>query len=285
METANPTWVVSRRSGRRGFWGLLAVALFGAAFVAALVGFVRAPHVDSGVLVAIVTPFLVMAIVLALEGLTQGMVRLDPAGFATPLGRRRAWADVLAIGTGLVDGRETPVVAVRGGSGIEQDLFPGFSDDEAPRLVAALRERVVPAGFASVDPGAQHWAAVDAEADRAEAVVRDTAGRRPVERERIEFGYPGLVHAVRLDYGTNDAGERVELIVRQGTTLALTAHGRRWLRQDRKRSADPATQVGLLFGPHTTEVLGATGGGFDRLVVRADGHKALPFNAEEPDRF
>lgn len=285
MATPDPVWVVSQRSGRRAFWGVLGVAVFGAAAVGALRAFFTAPHVDSAVLVIITLPLLVMAGVLAYEGWAQGRLRLEEAGYVTPLGRRRSWADVLAIGTGLVEGRETPVVAVRSGGGVAQDAFPGFADAEAPRLVAALRERVSPMGFGSVDLGEEYWAEVEAEADRAASVVRASSGREPVTRERVDFGYPGLVSAIRLDYGTNDAGERVELLVRWATTLALTAQGRRWLRQDRKRSADPATQVGWLFGPHTVEVQPGTAGGFDRLRVRAEGQRPLPFNAEEPDRF
>ncbi|HHU38160.1 MAG TPA: hypothetical protein GXZ45_02585 [Propionibacterium sp.] len=281
----NGTWVVSRRSGWRGFWGLVGILVFGAAAVASLVAFVQAPHVDSGVLVLITVPFLVMAVVLALEGLGQGLVRVDDTGYSTPLGLRRPWRDVLALGAGQVEGREVPVVAVLGDAGVAQDVFSGFADDDAPRLLTALRERVTPAGFSSVELGAGHWDAVEAEADRAASVVRGNAGLEPVSRERVDFGYPGLVDSIVLDYGTTDDGERVELLVRQHTTLAVTTQGRRWLRQDRKRSADPATQVGLLFGPHTVELVEATAGGFDRLVVHAEGQRPLPFNAEEPDRF
>lgn len=284
MPAGEATWVVSRRSGWRALWGAVGVLVFGAAAAWSLFAFVRAPHVDSGVLVLITVPFLVMAVVLALEGLGQGMVRLDASGYSTPLGRRRAWADVLALGTGQVEGRETPVVAVRSGSGVAQDAFVGFADADAPRLLTALRRRVTPDGFAGVELRAEHWAAVEAEADRAAAVVRENAGREPVVRERVAFGYPGLVDSVVLDYGTNDAGERVQLIVRQTTTLALTAQGRRWLRQDRKRSADAATQVGMMFGPHTVEVAAAPGG-FDRLEVHVEGQRPIPFNAEESDRF
>lgn len=279
------TWVVSRRSGWRALWGAVGVLVFGIAAVGSLVAFVQAPHVDSGILVLITVPFLVMTVVLAIEGISQGMVRVDGSGYGTPLGRRRSWSDVLALGTGLVEGRATPVVAVRSGAGVEQDAFPGFAGDEASRLLDALGERVQPAGFGSVDLGPDHWDAVESEAERAASVVRETSGREPVGRQRIAFGYPGLVDAIALDYGTNDAGEQVELLVRQGTTLALTAHGRRWLRQDRKRSADPATQVEWLFGPHASEVVQISAGGFDRLVVRAEGRRPLPFNAEEPDRF
>ena len=284
---SDTAWVVSRRTGRRGFWAVAGVLLFGLAAAGAVAAFVAAPQVDSFVLVLITLPFLVMAVVMAWEGLGQGLVRLDEAGYSTPLGRRRAWSEVLAVGTGQVDGRETPVVAVRTheGFGVEQDAFTGFGEDDAARLVDELHGRVSPPGFAGVDPGPAWWAGVEAEAGRAASVVLRTCGREPVGRDRVEFGFPGLVNAVRLDYGTNDAGERVELLVRSGTDLAVTAHGRRWLRQNRKRSADPATQVGWLFGPHTTEVVPSDGAGFDRLLVTAQGRRPLPFNAEEPDRF
>lgn len=284
---AEPTWVVSRRIGWRGLWGAVGILVFGAAAVASIAAFARAPHVDSFVLVIITVPFLVMAMVLAWEGLGQGLVKLDAAGYSTPLGRRRSWSDVLAVGTGQVEGRETPVVAVRAGEGfpVGQDIFTGFSDAEAPRLVDALRSRVHPVGFDGLDLGPDWWARVEAEADRSASVVRELCGREPVARERVEFGFPGLVSAVRLDYGPNDAGERVELLVRTASDLAVTAEGRRWLRQNRKRSGDPATQVGWLFEPHTTEVVPSTGAGFDRLVVTVTGRKPLPFNAEEPDRF
>lgn len=278
-------WIVSRSTGRRGFWGLVGVLVFGALTVAALVGFVQAPHVDSFVLVLIAAPFLVMAVVLAVEGLGQGLVRVEPDGYRTILGLRRSWSDVLGVGVGQVDGQAVPVVAVRDGAGVAQDAFAGFAEGEADRLVAAFRERVDPAGFAGVSLGEDYWAAVEAEAERAASVVRSASGREPVARERVDFGFPGLPSAIRLDYGTNDAGEGVELLVREAAELALTASGRRWLRQNRKRSADPATQVAALFGPHTTTVKPSTGAGFDRLVVQPEGGRRMVFNAEEPDRF
>lgn len=287
VETSDAAWIVSRRTGWRGLWGAVGVLVFGAAAAASVWGFVRAPHVDSFVLVIITIPFLVMAMVLAWEALGQGMVRLDGDGYSTPLGQRRRWSDVLALGTGLVEGRETPVVAVRSGDGfpVTQDVFPGFADAEASRLVEALRARVRPAGFEAIAVGETWWATAEAEADRAAEVARRTSGREPLSRERVEFGFPGVPSAVRLDYGRNDAGERVELLARQSSELAVTAHGRRWLRQNRKRSLDPAAQVGWLFEPHTTEVVASTGVGFDRLVVTVAGRKPLSFNAEEPDRF
>ena len=280
------TWIVARRTGARGFWGLAGVLVFGALTTAAVVGFVRAPHVDSGVLVLIAAPFLVMAVVLAVEGLGQGLLRVDAHGYRTVMGLRRAWSDVLAVGIGQLEGQRVPVVAVRGSGGApQQDAFVGFADADAERLVSALHGHVDPAGFAGVTLGADYWEAVEAEAERAASVVAQGSGRQPVARERVEFGYPGLCSAVRLDYGTNDVGEGVELLVREATTLALVASGQRWLRQDRKRSPDPATQVEALFGPHTTTLRPSTGAGFDRLLVSTDGQRTLVFNAEEPDRF
>lgn len=280
------TWLISRTTGRRGFWGLVGVLVFGWATVAAIIGFVKAPHVDSGVLVMIALPFLVMAVVLALEGLGQGLVRVDEQGYRTILGRRRAWSDVLGVGTGQLEGQTVPVVAVRSSAGVpEQDSFAGFAESDAATLVDAFLARVDPAGFSSVALPESYWAAVEAEADRAASVVRAEGGREPLSRERVEFGFPGLPSAIRLDYGTNDAGEGVELLVRESTELALVASGRRWLRQNRKRSADPATQVAALFGPHTTTAKPSKGAGFDRLAVRPEGRRPLAFNAEEPDRF
>lgn len=282
------TLVRSRRTAARGFWGLVGVVVFGLATVAAAIAFVQAPHVDSAVLILIVAPFLVMAVVLAWDGVGQGIARLERDHYRLLAGPPRPYDDVLAIGKGLVDGREVPVVALRdsGAFPVVADTYIGFADADADTLVDALRSRVEAPGFDGVELGAEYWAEVDAEAERAASVVRETGGREAVARERVEFGFPGLITAIRLDYGTNDAGERVELLVRQSTDLALTTHGRRWLRQHRKRSADPATQVGWLFGEHTAEVVPTKGAGFDRLVVRGEGGPGkLMFNAEEPDRF
>ena len=282
------TVVRARSTGTRGFWGLVGVAAFGVATVAAVIGFVQAPHVDSAVMILIVAPFRVMAGVLAWEGIGQGIARLDADGYRLLGGAPRAYGDVLAVGKGMVDGREVPVVALRGDGAfpVVADAYTGFADADADTLVSALRARVDAPGFAGVELGDAYWAEVDAEAARAASLVRDVCGREPLARERVEFGFPGLVSAIRLDYGLNDAGERVELLVRQSSDLALTAHGRRWLRQNRKRSADPATQVGWLFGAHTSAVVPTKGAGFDRLVVRGEERPGkLTFNAEEPDRF
>lgn len=282
-------WLVSRRTRGRAVWSGLGVVVFGAATIATLVGFVRAPHVDSGVLVLIALPFLVMAVVLALEALGQGLVHVDGAGYRTLLGARRAWGDVLALGVGEVDGRTMPVVALADAAGafpLTQESFPGFAEEEAPRLVAAFAAHCGRgAGFGGVTVPQGWWDDAEAEASRVEAVVTEGCGRAPQGRDRVAFGYPGVPSAVRLDYGTNAVGDRVEVLCRRSSDLALTRAGRRWLRQNRKRSADPATQVCLLFGDYTVEETPNRGAGFDRIgVVSASGGR-LPFNAEEPDRF
>ena len=281
-------WLVSRRVGVRGFWGAVAVLLFGYAATLALADAVRAPSVPSVVLFVILLTFFAMAVVLALESVSSGLLRLGADGYRTLLGRRRRWSEVLALGTGRVDGRDAAVVAVRadGGGLVDQDAFTGFAEDETALVVAALRERApVTPGFREVVAGADHWRAVEAEADRASASAREVAGRTPLVRERVAYGFPGLADTIRLDYGTNAAGERVEMLVRDGVDLALVTHGRRWIRQTRRRSAYAPTQVGLLFGEHASVVEGATAGGFDRLVVTVPGRRDLVFNAEEPDRF
>ena len=282
-------WLVSRRIGVRGFWGLAGMALFGWVTLVATTAAARDPQADSVVLALITATFFVATCVFAWEGLSSGLVRLDAAGYRTSLGPRRPWADVLAVGVGQVDGREVPVVALRspdGGSGVTQDALAGFADEEAQRLVEALRARVPDApGFAGVAVSPSWWAEVDAEADRAASVVLAACGREPVARERVALGYPGLVNAVRLDYGLNDAGEGVELLVRERVDLAVVKDGRRWLRQERRRAGDPAAQVCALFGEHTTDVVPAQGAGFDVLRVDVGARRPIQFNAEEPDRF
>lgn len=282
-------WVVSRRSGWRGFWGLVGVAVFGWAAVAAIAAALAHPAIDSWTLAAIVTPFALAALVIALEGVGSGVVRLDERGYRRFLEPARAWSDVLAVSTGQVDGSRTPVVAVRadGGFPVTQDTFAGFSGAEASRLVDALRARVPGApGFAGVVADESWWTEVEAEVARALAVIRATGGPEPVGQQRIVFGYPGLVSAVELDFGVNGAGEHVFLIVRRVSTLALEIDGRRWLSQARRRSKDPAALVAALFGPHETLVEPTPAIGFDQLVVRfPEEKKPLRFNAEEPDRF
>lgn len=288
MTTGMPGWSVSRRTGWRTLWGGLAALIFGAATVSAVLGLVNAPQVDSAVLVLIAVPFLVMALVLAWDGITQGFVHMDAAGYRTPGGRLRPWTKVLAVGVGEVDGRIVPVVALHAEDEsfpITQEVFPGFAEIEAPRLVSALRAFCGEgSGFAGVVVPNQWWQDAEAEADRVVAVVRDDCGRMPVSRDRVEFGLP-ILSAVRLDYGQNDDGDRVEVFCRRTSDLSFSSRGRRWLRQNRKRSADPATQVSMLFGAHTVIEKPNRGAGFDRVVVVPEAGKPLPFNAEEPDRF
>lgn len=279
---------VSRLTTGRIIWGAVAVVAFLVATVAAVVSAVGDPSVPSVVLALIVTSLAAMTIVLAIDAVGQGILRVGPNGYATHLTREHPWSNVLAIGTAQVEGRPVPVVALRATDGfvVNQDVLRGFAADETDAVVSALRAaNPDPPGFGALELDAAWWATVDAEAERAVGVVRNTAGREPVTRERVEFGFPGLVSAIRLDYGSNEAGERVELFVRQGLDLALTTHGRRWLRQHRRRGGDVAEQVEYLFADHEATVTPTPGTGFDRLQVSAPGHKDLVFNAEEPDRY
>lgn len=132
---------------------MVAVLLFGYAAVTALADAVRAPSVPSVVLFVILLTFFAMAVVLALEAVASGLLRLAPDGYRTLFGRRRRWSDVLALGTGRVDGRDAAVVAVRPDDGdlVDQDAFTGFAEDETALVVAALRERV------PVTPGSASW--------------------------------------------------------------------------------------------------------------------------------
>lgn len=282
-------WLTSRRTGRRALWGVIAVVVFGVAAGFALAGFVGAPHVDSGVLLVIALAFFVMALVLASEALGQGLVHVDASGYRTLLGARRPWSDVLALGVGEVDGRSMPVIALADASAafpLVQESFPGFAEEEASGLLDAFAAHCGEgAGFAGVRVPSQWWDEAQAEADRVATIVASGCGREPVARDRVAFGYPGVPSAVRLDYGTNNAGDRVEVLCRRTSDLALTHQGRRWLRQNRKRSADPATQVCALLADYTVTAMPSTGAGFDRLAVTVPGGRPLPFNAEEPDRF
>lgn len=281
-------WVVSRRTVSRASWGAAGVLLFGAAAGWALVGAVAEPSVPSIVLALIAGVLAVFALALAGESIGSGVVHLDGEGYAAPLAGRRSWRDVLDVGTGMVDGRVVPVVAVLTPAQefvVTQDVFPGFADQEADELVRRMTG-FVPAtpGFVDVSLPEAWWTAAEAEADRAEAAARAASGRRPSERRRIEFGFPGLVSAILLDYGTNASGEGVQLICRLHTDLALVVDGRRYLRQNRRRSGDAAAQVASLFADHTTQ-LRPGDGGFDLAVVTPAGGRPLRFNAEEPDRF
>lgn len=285
--TSAPTWLVSSRLRPRLAWSVGAVVLFAAAAGAAVWDAVRAPSVPTVVLAAILGSLLVMAVVLAAEAVASGILRVDQAGYRM-LGRRRSWSEVLAIGTGRIEGRDAAVVVVRHDEPevVAQEAFAGFTEEETDRVVATLRDRAgaLP-GFTEVVVPESWWQGVEAEADRAASVVQASCGREPVRRERVAFGFPGLVDAVLLDYGVTEAGEEVALYVRDGLDLGLVAHGRRWLRQTKRRSVDPATQVGLLFGPHEASIVAGEDGGFDRLIVEVPDRRRLVFNAEEPDRF
>lgn len=280
-------WLVSRATRGRVVWGLLGTAAFGWAAAAAAVDAVRNPNVPSVVLALITGTLLLMVVTLAVQSVVAGMLRLDAAGYRQPLGVARAWRDVVALGRGRVDGRDAAVAAVRvpDGFGVTQDAFPGFAEDEADRVQDALAAHAEPSGLAGIEPGADWWASVEAEARRAASVVREATGREPLARERVDYGFRGLVHAVRLDYGTNDQGEGLELVVRESADLALTVHGRRWLRQVHRRGNDAAGELARLFEPHETRVVADPTSPFDRLEVRTGRGRPLRFNAEEPDRF
>lgn len=288
MTTSSTERVVSRLTKRRILWGALAGVAFTGVAMWAIVSAVGSPSVPSVVLALILTSLAAMAVVLAVDAVWQGILRVGPRGYATHLTRPHPWSNVLAIGTAYVEGRPVPVVALRATDGfvVTQDALRGFAAEETDVVLAALREAVpeLP-GFGELSLDAAWWATVDAEAERAMGVVRHTTGREPEARERVSFGFPGLTSAIRLDYGTNEVGERIELFVRQGLDLAFTTQGRRWLRQHRRREVDAAELVAYLFDDHDVTVAPTQGTGFDRLEVSVPGHKPLVFNAEEPDRF
>lgn len=288
MATTGQNRIVSRLTTGRVLWGALAVALFVGVAAFSVAESFRAPNVPNIILALILVSFAVMAFVLAWESVTQGILRVGPDGYATHLTRLHPWSSVLAIGTAQVEGRPVPTVALRSTEGfaVQQDTLRGFAADETETVLSAL-DAAAPElpGFEDVVLDAAWWASVEAEAERAVSVVKEASGREPESRDRVAFGFPGLESAIRLDYGMNPEGERVELFVRQGLDLALTSQGRRWLRQNRRRSADAATQVATLFTDHEVTVLPTRGAGFDRLAVSPAGQKTLVFNAEEPDRF
>ena len=250
-----------------------------------------APSVPSVMLAALALVGAVALYTMLAEAVASSMVHLSPQAYAAPVSPARRWEDVLAISTGQVEGRRVPVVALRvpeGGFPLSQDVFTGFVDADADRLVSAMlqwRPEAADASFAGVVVPQSWWAEVDAEAERVTDTVAAASGRRPVARERIEFGYPGLASAVRLDYGPNQAGEGVEVIVKRTAELAVVIDGTRYLRQRRKRTPEAATEVEALFGDHTTIVHPGDGLAFDEAVVTTADGVALRFNAEEPDRF
>lgn len=281
---------MSGRSRSRLGWSLLALVAVGAAVVWALADALREPSVPSIVLASILVSVAVGAVVLAGEAFGAGFVRLSADGYRTPLGTPRRWADVLAVGSASVEGRLVPAVALRAESGdfpIVTDTFAGFTDAEGESLAAEFAARAPGArgDFASVRLPDSWWRAVEAEATRVREAVSAASVRRPVAESRVELGYPGLASAILLDYGTNDAGEGVQVLVRLGSDLALVRDGVRYLRQARKRTPDAAAEVELLFGPHTTEVLAASDLGLAQAIVTVSGRRPLRFNAEEPDRF
>lgn len=282
---------MSRRTRGRLLGAALALAVVAAAVVWAVADAVREPSVPSVVLAAILLAAGLGAVVLAGEAFGSGFVRVTDGGYRVPLGTPRRWTDVLAVGTAVLEGRQVPTVALRGGTddpfGVVTDTFAGFADADADALLAELRGRTPHAtgDFSPVRLPASWWTEVEAEATRVRDAVEATSGRRPVASARVELGYPGLASAVLLDYGTNEAGEGVQVLVRRSADLALVRDGVRYVRQVRKRTPDASGEVGLLLGPHTTEVLPAVDYGFAQAVVTVDGRRPLRFNAEEPDRF
>ncbi len=290
MADVRPTgWVVSPHVWRRGAIAGLIVLACVAWAAWALAGLVAAPSVPSAFLALLAVTAAALAAVLGGETVGTGFVRLGPEGYRPPLGAHRSWSDVLALGEGLVQGQLVPVVAVRGTPGgfpVAEDTFTGFPEADAPLLLEALRAWVPsPPGFGAVAVPPSWWTVVDAEADRVREVVRTASGREPVVESREVYGYPGLESALTLNYGSNDAGEVVQVIVRRSSDLALVVDGRRYVRQNRRRSPDPADQVATLFGPHVTERVPAADGGFDQLRVVPEGSRPILFNAEEPDHY
>lgn len=286
-------WVVSGRTRSRLVWSVLALAVVGAGVVWALADAVREPSVPSVVLAAIGVAAGAGAAVLAGEAFGAGFVRVDEQGYRVPLGTPRRWTDVLAVGTAEVEGRTVPSVALHRPRPdavefpLAIDTFTGFADADAARLLAELRGRTGHAAgdFSGVELSPAWWAEAEAEASRVREAVAQSSGRRPVAQARVELGFPGLASAVLLDYGTNEVGEGVQVLVRRASDLAVVREGVRYLRQARRRTPDAASEVGVLFGPHTTTVLPASGVAFEQLVVTPEGGRPLRFTAEEPDRF
>ena len=284
-------WIVSGRTRSRLTWSLVALAGVAAVVVWSVVDAVREPSVPSVVLASILLATGAGAFVLAGEAVTAGLVRVDADGYRVPLGPPRRWADVLAVGSTAQVGGAVPTVALRDTAdplfGVASDTFPGFTDADADALLAEFRQRTpaAPDAFSGVVLPDAWWAEVEAEADRVREAVVAASGRRPVAESRVELGYPGLASALLLDYGRNDAGEGVQVLVRRASDLAIVRDGVRYLRQARRRTPDAAAEVGPLFGPHTTAVLPATALGFAQAVVTVEGRRPLRFNEEEPDRF
>lgn len=295
-------WFVSGRSRVRLAWTALVLVVVASGVVWAVLDALREPSVPSIVLAAILASLAAGAVVLAGEAFGSGFVRLTADGYRAPLGALRRWADVLAIGSASVEGRRVPAVALRawpekasGTSGVSRfpefpvvmDTFVGFTEAEGDALAAEFAARApgAPGEFSSIVLPPSWWAAVDTEAARVREAVAAASGRHPVAEARVELGYPGLASALLLDYGDNDAGEQVQVLVRLASDLALVVDGVRFLRQARKRTPDAAAEVEALFGPHGTELLPATDLALAQAVVTVEGRRPLRFNAEEPDRF
>ena len=284
--------VVSGRLGGRVAVGVLAVVLFGSAAAWAVVAAVSRPEIPQIVLATIAVAWLVVVVVMAVESLTASVVTFSEEGYRRPLGGLRPWEHVVRVGSGIVEGQRTPTVAMLAPEGdfpIIQDEFASFNapgDTEA--LVQAMLSWVPDAArgdFSGVELRTGFRASIEESADRVEGDIEALASRRPVSRQWIEFGYPGLESAILLDYGQNSQGEGVQVIVRHAPDLALVVEGQRWIRVNKKRTPPVAEGCAALFGTHTTTREDADGIGFDRLMVEADGQRQVQFNAEEPDRF
>lgn len=285
-----PTRVLARRLRLRAGVSALAVAVFGWASLAAVAAALRAPNVPSITLALIATSWAVAVVVMAAESVGGSVLLLSEAGYRTGLTPLRPWPQVVRIATGWVDNQRVPVVARRdeGDFPVAEDTLTGFAEPDADRALAAFSAWAPAAGhgdFSSVVLPPAHRAAFEATADRVTAEVRAATGREPGGRVWAEFGFPGLVSALVLDYGINAAGEGVQVIVRHAADVALLADGRRHLRVTKRRSLPVAAQVGVLFGEHTTTEVPSRGTGFDQLRVDAPGQRPAWFNAEEPDRY
>lgn len=286
-----PTKIVSERIGVRSAVGLLAVVLFGAAAVWTVGAAFTAAAMPQLVVAAIAVSWFVVVAVMAAESVSSSVVVCSEQGYRRPLGGLRPWRRVVRVGTGMIEGQRAPTVALLddGDFPISQDTFGSFaSSGDAQALVNGLlawAPEAAAGDFSSVDLGEGLRAEIERTADEVAGEVEQATAKRPLSREWIEFGYPGLASAILLDYGENEAGEGVQLIVRRRVDLAIVSEGRRWLRVTKKRTPGVAEGCRALFGPHTTTRQDAVGLGFDQLIVSAAGQRPVQFNAEEPDRF
>lgn len=285
---ADSRWVKAAPLGVRASVGAVSSVAVVALTVWAIQGAFATPDVPAVTLALLTLSFAVVVLVMAVESVASSLVQVDEAGYRTMLGGRRPWSEVLAIGSTVVEGARRPVVAVRSGAGfpVAEEVFSGFADEDADALIAAMRERAGDRpGFSGVGLPAELRAAIEAEAARVEAGVAEATGRRPVSKEWIEYGLPGLESAIELRFGANDAGEEVVYLVRQSSDLALEVDGVRYVRVTKKRSPDPVLQAPVVFGAHTTEKLPATELGYAQVVVTPGEGKKILFNAEEPDHY